>query len=217
MRLLAVVAASGLAREALAVPGVLDQHDRVAVLDDDPQRWGGDLAGHPILVGGLDRVTDLGECRVLVCTGSGRSRRSIVLRLLELGIGPHRYATVRHPSVEIPDSCSVGSGSIVLANVSLTVDVRIGHHVVVMPGTTLTHDDVVEDFATLRAGVSLGGGVTVREAAYLGMNSAVRERTVVGRDAVLQTGAVLLEDLPDRETWTGVPARPLVQSAGVGV
>src|SRR4051794_18697048 len=217
MRILAVVAASGLAREALTVPGALDRHDRVAVLDDDPQRWGGDLAGHPILVGGLDRITELGECQVLVCAGSGRSRRSIVLRLLELGVGPHRYATVRHPSVEVPDSCSVGSGSIVLVNVSLTADVRIGHHVVAMPGVTLTHDDVVEDFGTLCAGVSLGGEVTVREAAHLGMNSAVRERTVVGRDAVLQAGSVLLEDLPDREAWTGVPARPAVRSEAVGV
>jgi sugar O-acyltransferase (sialic acid O-acetyltransferase NeuD family) len=217
MSILAVVAASGLAREALAVPGVLDHHDQVAVLDDDAQRWGGDLAGHPILVGGLDRITDLGECQVLVCAGSGRSRRSIVLRLLELGIGPHRYATVRHPSVELPDTCTVGSGSIVLANVSLTADVRVGHHVVAMPGVTLTHDDVVEDFATLAAGVSLGGEVTVREAAYLGMNSAVRERTTVGRDAVLEMGSTLLEDLPDRETWAGVPARPLLLNAAVGL
>jgi sugar O-acyltransferase (sialic acid O-acetyltransferase NeuD family) len=206
---LAVVAASGLAREALAVPGFLDRYDRVVVLDDDPARWGGDLAGQVVVDGGLDRVGELGECRLLVCAGSGRARRSIVARLRDQGVGPHRYATVRHPSVELPDSCSVGSGSILLAHVSLTADVRTGRHVVAMPGVTLTHDDVLEDFATICAGVSLGGAVTVREAAYLGMNSAVREGTTVGRESVLGMGAVLLADLPDGETWAGTPARPL--------
>ena len=81
-----------------------------------------------------------------------------------------------------------------------------------MPGVTLTHDDVVEDFATLCAGVSLGGDVTVGEAAYLGMNSSVRERVTVGRGATLGMGAALVADLPDHETWVGVPAS-LVQAA----
>lgn len=206
MSTLVVVAASGLAREALAVDGVVDAYDRVVVLDDDPRTCGGDVAGHPVL-GGLELVADVGQCRVLVCAGSGGARRAIVERLAQLGIGPDRYATVRHPSVELPSGCTVGGGSILLAHVTLTSDVRVGRHVVVMPGATLTHDDVVEDFATLCAGVSLGGGVRVGQAAYLGMNSSVRERVVVGRDSTLGMGAVLLDDLPDHESWVGVPAR----------
>jgi sugar O-acyltransferase (sialic acid O-acetyltransferase NeuD family) len=206
MNTLVMVAASGLAREALVEDAVLNDYDRVVVLDDDPRTWGGELAGHPVL-GGVDLVADMGPCRVLVGAGSGRARRAIAGRLAELGVGPDRYATVRHPSVELPSTCSVGSGSILLAHVTLTADVHVGRHVVVMPGVTLTHDDVVEDFATLCAGVSLGGGVRVGEAAYLGMNSSVHEGVVVGRDSTLGMGAVLLYDLPDHETWVGVPAR----------
>jgi acetyltransferase-like isoleucine patch superfamily enzyme len=114
-----------------------------------------------------------------------------------------------HPGVEIPRSCSVWIGSIVLAGVVLTADVRVGEHVVVMPNVTLTHDDVLDDFATVCAGVSLGGGVHVGAGAYLGMNAAVRENVVVGVDSTLGMGSVLLEDLPEKKTWAGVPARPL--------
>jgi acetyltransferase-like isoleucine patch superfamily enzyme len=73
----------------------------------------------------------------------------------------------------------------------------------------------VEDFATLCAGVSLGGGVRVGAAAYLGMNAAVREGLTVGDGAVLGMGAALTRDLPPGQTWVGQPARPLRQTLGV--
>jgi acetyltransferase-like isoleucine patch superfamily enzyme len=114
-----------------------------------------------------------------------------------------------HPSIEIPRGCSVGPGSIVLAGVVMTANVQVGSHVVAMPHVTLTHDDVVEDFVTLCAGVTLGGGVRLRNGAYLGMNASVRPGVTVGRDATLGMGAALVEDLPDRETWVGVPAHRL--------
>ena len=72
---------------------------------------------------------------------------------------------------------------------------------------TLTHDDVVEDFATLCAGVSLGGGVAVGEAAYLGMNASVREGVRIGADATVGMGAVVLRRRAGRRDLGGSPAR----------
>jgi sugar O-acyltransferase (sialic acid O-acetyltransferase NeuD family) len=207
MTTLVLVAASGLAREVLAVPGVRERYGAVCLLDDDVALQGTRVSGCAVLRGGLERAASLDEARFLVCAGSGRARRAIALRLLGLGIRPEDYARVVHPSVSLPDSCEVGAGSILLAHVSLTADVHVGRHVVAMPGVTLTHDDVVGDFATLCAGVSLGGSVRVGEAAYVGMNASVREHTAIGAGATLGMGAALLEDLPAGETWVGAPAR----------
>ena len=205
---LVLAAASGLAREVLAVEELLGRFDDVVVLDDDPAVWGNEVAGHPV-VGPTSMVDAYPEHRVLVCAGRGAARHSIVTRLAAHGVTPDRYATTVHPDVRVPSSCTVGAGSVLLAGVVLTADVTLGDHVVVMPHVTLTHDVVVDDFATLCAQVALAGGVHVGAGAYLGTASSVRERVQVGADALLGMGAVLVRDLPAAETWVGVPARPV--------
>jgi UDP-3-O-[3-hydroxymyristoyl] glucosamine N-acyltransferase len=85
-----------------------------------------------------------------------------------------------------------------------------------MPGVTFTHDDEVADFSTFAAGVSLGGSVRIGRAAYLGMNSSVRQRTSVGAYATIGMGAAVLSNVPDGETWIGVPAHAIEYWYGPG-
>jgi len=85
----------------------------------------------------------------------------------------------------------------------------VGRHVVIMPNVTLTHDDVLDDFATIAAGVSLGGTVSIGSAAYIGMNASVRQGLTVGADATVGMGAAVLDSVPSGATWVGVPAHEM--------
>lgn len=205
---LLLVAASGLAREALAVTRAHPLYEVVGFLDDSPALSGATVDGIPVL-GPLDTVARYPNTKVLVCAGHGAVRERIVSRLTMLGVHPDRYATLKHPSVEIPHGCDLGSGSIVLAGVVLTTAVHIGCHVVIMPNVTLTHDCSIQDYGTVCAGAVLGGNVIVERTAYLGMNASVRERVNIGAGATLGMGSVLLNDLPAGQKWAGVPARAL--------
>jgi len=208
MRGLLLVAAGGLTREVLQVLRLTGEHARALVLDDDPDRWGQTLDGRRV-VGGLDLVTEYDDHGLLVCAGKGATRQLLTERLASLGVEESRYATVVHPRVHVPAGCSIGRGSVLLEGVVMTADVQLGEHVVAMPHVTLTHDDVVDDYATLCAGVTLGGGVHVGASAYLGMRSCVRENVRVGAGSLLGMGSVLLKDLPAGGRWAGVPAAPM--------
>ena len=205
---LILVAASGLALETAEAARACGLHIEGCV-DDDPARWGSLVGGWLKVLGGLDFVAAQADCDIVVCAGRGVVREQLTERLRGLGVADEQYATVVHPSVSVPDSCAVGAGSVVLVGTVLTAAVSVGRHVVVMPHVTMTHDDVIEDFATLCAGVTLGGGVRVGRAAYLGMASSVREKVTVGAQSMLGMGAVLVRDLPAGDVWAGVPARPL--------
>lgn len=207
---LLLIAGSGLAREVCAAA---EAGGRVVIgcVDDDARRHGTELApGVPIL-GGLDRLADYPDAELVVCAGKGSTRAVLVDRLLAERDGPvlPRFGTVIDPSVAVPPSCSVGEGTVLLAGTVLTAAVTIGHHVVCMPNVVLTHDDVVEDYATLCAGVVLGGSVTVGRAAYVGMAASVRENVWIGSGVTIGMGAVVLTDALAGRTYAGVPAREL--------
>ena len=205
---LILLAASGLGREVLNAVEAAGRDRVIGFLDDEAALHGTSVNGVPVL-GSMEDAVRYNGVSFVACAGRGQSRQAIVRRLESSGISSDRYAAVVDPTVRVPRGCSIGGGAILLAQTVLTADVHIGRHVVAMPHVTLTHDNRIDDFATLCAQVGLGGSVHVGEAAYLGMGSSVREGIAIGTEATLGMGAVLLEDLPAGATWAGCPARPL--------
>jgi sugar O-acyltransferase (sialic acid O-acetyltransferase NeuD family) len=174
-------------------------------LDDNPDRAGAMLAGLPVL-GPLEVLAEFPDALVVITTGrpdNYTSRAAIVTRL---GLPSSRYGTVVHPRASLAPDTEVGPGSVVLAGAVATTGVRIGSHVAVMPQVLLTHDDSVEDFATLAGGVSLAGNVHVGMGAYVGAGALVRQGLKLGAWSMIGMGSLVLEDVPDRRLWFGTPA-----------
>jgi sugar O-acyltransferase (sialic acid O-acetyltransferase NeuD family) len=207
MRDLVIVGAGGFAREtAAAVRELGDTWRLLGFLDDDEALHGRYRQGVPIL-GGIDAVRELPTAAVVVCIGNPRdyAARSRIVR--RLALPPERYATIVHPTVAVGAGSEVGPGSVLLAHVALTADVRVGAHVAVMPQVVLTHDGAVADFATIASGVRVGGGALIERGAYLGAGALIREGLTVGEWSLVGMGSVVLSDVPAGQVWAGSPAR----------
>ena len=203
-----IIGAGGFARETAQAVRDAGEFELLGHLDDNPALHGTDVDGVPVLGGG-DLVHDLPGARVVVCVGNPSNYAARARLVRRLALPADRYATVIHPTAAVSRSSQVGPGSVLLAHCVLTAAVRVGAHVAVMPHVVLTHDDVVEDHATLASGVRLGGGARLERGAYAGSGALVREGATVGAWSLIGMGSTVLGDVPPGEVWAGSPARRL--------
>ncbi|ELP69777.1 acetyltransferase [Streptomyces turgidiscabies] len=209
---LLIIGAGGFARETAQAVRDAGDVELLGHLDDNAHLHGTEVDGVPVL-GGCDLVHGLPEARVVICVGNPRDYAARARLVRRLGLPADRYATVIHPTASVSATSRVGHGSVLLAHCVLTAAVEVGAHVAVMPQVVLTHDDVVEDFATLASGVRLGGGARLERGAYVGSGALVREGTVVGAWSLIGMGSAVLGDVPPGEVWVGSPARRLREAA----
>lgn len=209
-RELLLVGAGGFGREAAeavrAVNAARPTWDLLGFLDDDATK-------HGTLIGGvcvLDEVAAFEQypnAQLVLCPV--RPDNYVARRLLadRLGLEDERYATIVHPTATVGTTCELGAGSVLLAHVDLTADVVVGRHVIAMPQVILTHNVRVDDYATLAAGVRVGGGCHIGRGAYIGAAACVREALAVGESAMVGMGSVVVRDIPAERLWSGTPAR----------
>ncbi|MGW7528389.1 acetyltransferase [Streptomyces sp. NPDC054783] len=205
---LLIVGAGGFARETAQAVRDAGEFKLLGHVDDNPALRGTEVDGVPVL-GGCELVHDLPDAQVVICVGNPRDYAARARLVRRLALPADRYATVIHPTAVVSATSEVGPGSVLLAHCVLTATVRVGAHVAVMPQVVLTHDDVVEDCATLASGVRLGGGVRLERGAYVGSGALVREGTTVGAWSLIGMGSSVLGDVPPGEVWAGSPARRL--------
>jgi sugar O-acyltransferase (sialic acid O-acetyltransferase NeuD family) len=209
---LVVVGAGGFGRETVDAVRAMNASGAawqlLGYLDEDPDLAGSQVNGVPVL-GGLGELDNLPNAFVVVTTGRPDNYVSRPRIVEKLGLPAERYATIVHPSAAVSASSLVGTGSVLLACVVLTSAVRVGSHVAIMPNVTLTHDDIIEDFATLASGVCLGGRVRISRSAYVGAGALIRQELTIGERSLVGMGAVVTADVPACQVWAGVPARYL--------
>lgn len=204
MNSLILVGAGGLARETLAA--ARDSWKVLGCVDDNPALHGTLVDGVPVL-GPVDTISEHPDAQVVICTASTSNQASRKKIAARLDLPAERYATVVHPAASIANGTTVGAGSVVLACAVVTAPQEIGSHVVIMPHVTITHDDEIASYVTFAARVALAGSVSVGETAYLGSGALVREGLSIGAGATVGMGAVVLDDVPAKQVWAGVPAR----------
>ncbi|MCW2641327.1 MAG: acetyltransferase [Dactylosporangium sp.] len=213
MKDLVIVGAGGFAGETVAAVQALNEVTPtwrlLGFLDDDPALRGQCPYPDVPVLDGVDAAREMRTASVVVCVGNPRDYAARMRIVRRLGLPPERYATVVHPSAQVSAGCSVGPGSVLLAQVVLTAQVRIGAHVAVMPQVVLTHQDVVDEYVTIASGVRLGGGVRLARGAYVGAGALVREGLRIGSWSLVGMGSVVLHDIPPGEVWAGSPARYL--------
>lgn len=205
-----ILGAGGLAREAYWVfrdsnKTTARKWNVIGFIDDNRANFGKNLCGITVLGDfGWLKKANIRELKVVCAVGSPRAKRHMVERATQLGL---EFCTVIHPSAQMSEYVSVGSGAVVTAGCILTTQVRVGNHVFLNLDTTVGHDVVIENFVNVAPGCHISGTVTLREGTDLGTGAVVLQGITVGQWSTVGAGAVVIEDVPPNAVVAGVPAK----------
>ena len=124
-----------------------------------------------------------------------------------LGIPDERLATFVHPMAYVAPSVQLGSGCVIMPNVSMSPGTSLGKGCLMMAGSMMGHDNHVGDFCHIAAQAAVGSYLTIGKGVHIGLGACVREFLTIGDFATLGMGGVLINDIGDGEIWAGNPAR----------
>jgi sugar O-acyltransferase (sialic acid O-acetyltransferase NeuD family) len=187
----------------------------VGFLDDNEAKRGQVIRGVPVL-GPLQTAKQHADCFFVNGIGSPFNfwrRRAIVAKA---GVSDDRFATIIHPTASVSKMSTLGPGTVVFQNVTITSNVRIGKQVIILPNTVISHDDVVGDYTCFAAGVCVSGEVIIGASCYMGTNSTVIGNISIGDECMIGMGSVVLHHVPAGSVMVGNPAKILRRTRETG-
>jgi sugar O-acyltransferase (sialic acid O-acetyltransferase NeuD family) len=191
-----------------------DSFEILGFIDEDVTKVGSTISGLPVL-GTPTWLADHPSISVVIGIGSPRAKHNVVKHLQQYDLN---YPPIIHPSALISRGSRIGAGCVVFERCILSCDLTIAEFVTVNIASTITHDDVIDSYATLSPACNLSGNVHVGLGAELGTRSVVLPGLHIGDWAVIGAGAVVNRSIPDHATAVGMPARVIKRDAdGSGV
>jgi sugar O-acyltransferase (sialic acid O-acetyltransferase NeuD family) len=207
MEKIIIVGSSG---HAKVVADIVECEGRYAIagLLDRFRQPGERAFGYPILGREEDLPRLIGRFALhggLIAVGDNFIRATIASNVRELC--PELYfVNAIHPSATVAKNVRVGAGTVVMAGAVLNPGAGVGQFCILNTKSSLDHDSVMEDFASLAPGATTGGNCRIGHGAAIGIGATLIHGIHVGEHTVVGAGATVITSLEERCLAYGTPA-----------
>lgn len=158
----------------------------------------------------IGKVSDafkyMDEADFFVAIGSNTTREKIHERLIVEGLS---LVNLIHPSAVIGSDVDIGIGAVVMAGVVINSATRIGKGCIINTGSSIDHDNIIEEYVHISPGVRTAGNVKVGKATWLGIGSIVSNNVNICSGCKVGAGAVVVKSIAESGTYVGVPVRKI--------
>lgn len=180
----------------------------MGITDSASESKPANILGIPVL-GDDEVVFKYSPEDILLVNGLGSTglpilRQEIYARFKKKG---YRFINVIHPAALIGRDVEIGEGVQIMAGAVLQTGIRIGNNTIVNTRASVDHDCVIGESVHIAPGVTLSGAVHVGDGVHIGTGAVVIQGVRIGPSSIVAAGAVVVDDIPERATASGVPAK----------
>lgn len=118
-----------------------------------------------------------------------------------------RWPNVLHPSAIIAKNVEFGIGILAMAGTIFNSNAYLGSFTNYFTNCNVEHDCYVDDFASISAGVVLGGKVKIGKYSAIALHATIFDRLTIGENSVVGAASLVTKDLPDNVLAYGNPAK----------
>lgn len=162
------------------------------------------------VLGGISKLNEYSSpISIVVAIADSKVRKKVVNSIANKNIS---FATLIHPTVIYDEEhVEISEGSIITALSVFTTNISIGKHNIINLATTIGHDIITGNYCSIMPGVHLSGAVTVDEGVLIGTGARILQKLTLGAWSKVGAGAVVINDVNEKTTVVGVPAKELVR------
>lgn len=185
-----------------------DKYNIVGIIDSYKE-IGEDLYGYNVIGRQEDILQLIEQYKVEGCVitiGDNWSRQKVYDQINST-VPKMMWPNVIHPSVIIANNVTFGKGILIMAGVIVNSNAILGNFTNYFTNCNVEHDCRIDDFASISAGVVLGGRVNIGKYSAIALNATVFDRLTIGENTVVGAASLVTKDLPDNVLAYGNPVK----------
>lgn len=209
MKDLILIGASGYGREIYDMLERINEKEKkynvIGFIDDNKEIWGTKINTVEVL-GGIDYVKENfrdKDVYAVIAIASAAVKRKIVKELDEYV----EWESLIDPTAIVSNYCNIGKGTLIGAFNQIGPNSKVGEFCSLLYACSVGHDAVLEDYVSAMDYCDITGYDYLEEGVYLGSSVAILPDIRICKNSIIGGGAVVVKDLPEQGTYTGVPAK----------
>lgn len=161
------------------------------------------------IIGYDEKILDFSSDSILLINGIGTTRSELRRKIVFehfMGLG-YQFGSVIHPSSIISKMAKLSKGVQVMAGSVIQIGSSIGSNTIINTKASVDHDCKIGNHVHIAPGVTLSGGVVIGENSHIGTGATVIQNIKIGENATIAAGSVVIRNIPNNKTVKGVPAK----------
>jgi sugar O-acyltransferase, sialic acid O-acetyltransferase NeuD family len=199
---LLIIGASGHGKVAADIALKMNKWESIAFIDDNASIT---TSMGISVVGNLTyALKNIKEYDIYVGIGDNEIRRKVQNEIEAEGAS---IPVLIHPTAIIGERVKLGIGTAVMAGAIINCCTSIGKGCIINTGSTIDHDNLIDDFVHISPGVHLAGNIKIGTGSWIGIGSVVSNNINIVNNCKVGAGGVVVKDISQSGTYVGIPVR----------